>query len=280
MRRHLAVASIVLALLASSSAADKLKLDDVIARHLASIGTPEARAAAKTRLAEGRAEMQEVVRGSSSLKGSASLASDSRRVKIAMQFPGSSQYPGEQWVFDGNQTQVALTAPGARSEIGNFVFHYPEVLREGLLGGAAFTSWSLLDLDGRHPRLKYDGLKKINGRELHQVTYSPRKGASGIQTRLFFDPETFRHVKTTYTLELGAGLESQRDRQGNVTGADATQHQDEIRYLLEENFADFQTIDGVTLPTSWNIRYEVQPSSSAVLEWTIKLERFKHNEPL
>lgn len=272
---------VVLALFSTfAHAADKLKLDDVIARHLASIGTPEARAAAKTRLGAGKAQMQEVVRGSSSLSGTASLASDNRRIKIAMQFPGSPQYPGEQWVFDGDKTLVALTAPGARSSIGNFVFNYPELMREGLLGGSIFTSWSLLDLSGRQPRLKYDGLKKIDGRELHQVSYTPRKGGSGMEIRLFFDPETFRHVKTSYVLEQGSGMKTSTDARGNVLGADELAHADHVRYFLEENFADFQTVDGITLPTSWTIRYEIQPSSSAVLQWTVKVEQVKHNEQL
>jgi len=250
-------------------AADKLKSEDIVAKHLASIGTPEARAAAKTRVAEGSADMQEIVRGSSALHGNANLFCDNRRLKIAMAFPGSSQYPGEQWVFDGKETAVALTAPGARSSIGNFVHRYPELLREGLLGGSVMTSWSLLDLDARQPKLKYDGLKKVDGRELHQLTYVPKKGASGLQIRMFFEPETFHHVKTMYMMEVGAGV-----------GAGAVDHPDEVRYFVEENFSDFQTVDGITLPAVWTIRYEVQPSASAVLQWSMKLQRFKHNEQL
>ena len=278
MRRHIVILIAILAPLAH--AADKLKPEEIVAKHLASIGTPEARAAAKTRVADGKAVMQEVVGGSSALRGSANLFSDNRRLKIAMAFPGMSQYPGEQWVFDGKNTAVAQTAPGARSAMGNFVFRFPEVLREGLLGGAALTSWALLDLEARQPRLKYDGLKKVDGRELHQVTYVPRKGGSGLQVRLLFDPETFRHVKTIYTMEVGAGLAELRDRQGNVVGADVTDHQAEVRYVVEENFSDFQTIDGLTLPASWKIRYEIQPSNSSLVEWSMKFEHFKHNEQL
>ena len=270
---------LICALAVPAHAADKLKVEDVIARHLASIGTPEARAAAKTRLAAGKAEMREVVNGSSSLSGTAILAADDRRLKIAMAFPGASQYPGEQWVFDGKNAAVAETAPGARSSIGNFVHRYPELLREGLLGGSMLTSWSLLDLNARVPKLKYDGLKKIGGRDLHQVSYTPRKGGD-LQIRLFFDPETFRHVKTTYTRELGAGLEDLKDSRGNVVGADVTQHQAEVRYVIEETFSDFQTVDGLTLPTSWTMTYDYQPSSAPVLQWSIKLEQFKHNEQL
>jgi hypothetical protein len=278
--RPLLASIAVLAFSVSAQAADKIKIEDVLAKHLVSIGTPEARAAAKTRLAEGKAEMQEVVRGSSALHGTASFACDDRRLKIAMAFPGSSEYRGEQWVFDGKDTAVAQTAPGARSIIGNFLFHHPVLLREGLFGGSALTSWSLLDLDGRQARLKFDGIKKVNGIEMYQVTYTPKKADSNMHIRVFFDPQSFRHVRTTYTIEMTAGLAELKDRQGNVTGADVTQHESEVRYLVEENFNDFKTVDGLTLPTSWSIRLETQPSDTGVLQWNVKLEHFKHNEQL
>jgi len=280
MRNRLALLLALTTLTLSAHAADKLRVEDVLAKHLASIGTADARASAKTRVADGKAEMQEVVGGSSSVRGNANLFCDNRRLKIAMAFSGVAQYPGEQWVFDGKNTAVAETAPGARSSIGNFIHRYPELLREGLLGGSALTSWSLLDLDARQPRLKYDGLKKIEGRELHQISYTPKKGASGLQIRLFFDPETFRHVKTTYTMELGAGLTEMKDARGNVVGTDVNQHQAEVRYVVTENFGDFQAVDGLALPTSWSITYDYQPSTTAIMKWSIKLEHFKHNQEL
>ena len=280
MRNRIAVLLALFSLTISAHAADKLKVEDVLAKHLASIGTPEARAAAKTRLADGKAQMQEVVGGSSSLSGTANLASDDRRIKIAMAFPGVTNYPGEQWVFDGKNTGVAETGPGARSSIGGFIHRYPELLREGLLGGSALTSWSLLDLNARQPRLKYDGLKKVEGRELHQVSYTPRKGASGLQIRLFFEPDTFHHVQTTYTMELGAGMSEMKDARGNVVGVDNTQHQAEVRYVVTESFGDFQTVDGLTLPSSWSITYDYQPSTANIMKWSIKLDHFKHNEQL
>lgn len=268
MRRIMLLSACLLSIL-PLRAADKLKAEDVVARHLASIGTPEARAAARTRVGEGKAEMRELVRGSSSLQGSSLIVCDGRRLKIVMKFPGSSSYPGEQWAFDGEKVMVAMTAPGARSSIGEFLYRYPEIMREGLLGGSLLETWPLLDLQGRQPKLSYDGLKKIDGRELHQLSYKPRKGGSDMEIRLFFEPETFRHVKTMYKLEVGSGI-----------GADVGRHVDEVRYFLEENFSDFQTVDGLTLPTQWGIRYEIQPARGAVLGWNMKIEKVQHNAEL
>lgn len=267
--RHLLLAITAVALLPSAHAADKLKIEDVIARHLASIGTPEARAAARTRLLNGAVEMQEVVGGSSIQRGTASFASDDRRIKVDMKFPGSSLYPfGEQWLFDGKQAQVAFTASGTRSALGSVLYHYPDALRDGLLGGSMSTSWSLLDPKLRDAKLKYAGLKKIGGREMHELTYSPRKG-SGMEIRLFFDPETFRHVRTSYVIATSPGA-----------GTDVMQHGDETRYMIDEEFSDFHTVDGLTLPATWTIRLEVQPNKASVLEWRIRMDKLQNNAEL
>lgn len=247
----------------------KLKAEDVISRHLDSIGTSEARVAAKTRAAEGKVEWKEVVGGSSGLQGSAGFVCDNRRLKVTMKFPGSPNYPGEQWAFDGNNVMVAQTSPGSRSKIGNFLYTYKEIMREGLLGGSMCVSWPLNDLPGRQAKLKYDGIKKIDGHGLHQLTYEPRKGGSGLEIRLYFEPETFHHVKTIYLMNIGEGV-----------GADVGRHGDEVREVLEETFGEFQTVDGLTLPTTWSLRYERQPIQGSVVQWNLKMEHIQNNVQL
>jgi hypothetical protein len=267
MRKSLAFLLALFAL--SAHAADKLKVEDVLAQHLASIGTPEARAAAKTRLLTGNVEMQEVVGGSSVQRGTVSFACDDRRIKVDMKFPGSVLYPfGEQWLFDGKQAQVAFTASGTRSVLGAVLYHYSDALREGLLGGSMCTSWSLLDAKVRNARLKYTGLKKIAGRDLHEVTYSPR-GGSGSEIRLFFEPETFRHVKTKYLMVVPAGATDTW-----------TSHTEDTRYMIDEDFSGFKTADGLSLPSLWTIHVEVQPNKTSVLEWRMAIDKLQNNAEL
>jgi len=69
----------------------------------------------------------------------------------------------------------------------------PDILREGLFGGTISTAWPLLDLKPAG-EAKYEGVKKIDGRELHDLTYVPNKSSSGsdLTIHLYFEPDTFR----------------------------------------------------------------------------------------
>lgn len=157
----------------------KLSPEEIVAKHLESIGPVHAREAVKSRLAEGTAQFNELISGKVHMEGKAQLLSMGRKMKAALQF-GQPQYPGEQFVFDGRSPQVAMTDPTARSVLGNFLFTQTEILNEGLFGGTLFTSWPLLDFKERQAKLKYEGVKKIEGRELQEATYLPRKrGGNG-----------------------------------------------------------------------------------------------------
>jgi len=69
--------------------------------------------------------------------------------------------------------------------------------REGLMEGALSAAWPLLDLATRKASLKYDGNKKLDGRKVHVLRYEA-KNDYGLKTKLYFDAETFRHVRTEY----------------------------------------------------------------------------------
>ena len=66
------------------------------------------------------------------------------------------------------------------------------------------TGWPLLDLKGRRPKLKYKGLKKFREKKLHQLEYKPQGGV-GYRIALFFEPETYRHVASSYQLTAVSG---------------------------------------------------------------------------
>ena len=260
---------LVLALLpaVSLSQTPKLTWQEIVAKHLESIGPAEARAAVQSRSAEGTAQFQEIVFATVKLSGTAELLSQGRKTKTALRF-GQAQYPGEQFVFDGKASQIATTEPGARSLLGNFLFGQNEILSEGLLGGTLVTSWPLLDLKDRQAKLKYEGLKKIQGRDLYELTYTPKKraGHGDLLIRLYFEPETFRHVRTVYRLIL-------RQAQGDIR-----EGTEETTEYLEERFDDFAVADGLTLPRHWELRYQKEPSTQPQeLQWDIRIRAVKHN---
>src|SRR3984957_13750857 len=128
----------------ASDKAPKLSADEIIARHLDSLGTAEARAALKSRVAQGTVGFSERITGTVHLDGKASIISQGNKVKVAFGF-ATPQYPGEQLVFDGQNVQVALIDQQSRSRLGNFVVEEPEGLKEGVLGGVLSRGWRLLE---------------------------------------------------------------------------------------------------------------------------------------
>ena len=156
----------------------------------------------------------------------------------------------------------------SRSRLGNFLFLQEEVLREGLFGGVLTTAWPLLNTQNSNPALKYEGLKKINGQQLHESSYVPKERLeSGERSiRLYFEPETYHHVLTVYTLTV---------LHESKTISDPNQ----TTVIVEERFGDFQPVDGLTLPRHWDIRYRVEPQNFAEeYDWDVSLTQIEHNK--
>jgi hypothetical protein len=265
LRLLLACVCVLLFAVVSWCEEPKLQAADVVARHLDSIGTAAARAAAKSRTLRASAHMAVLIGGTGSNDGSAMMVSDARRFSIAMKVPDTS-YPGEQFVFDGAKAQIGLIAPSKRSLIGEFMYRQDQILRDGLVGGTLLTSWALIDINGRKPTLKYEGLKKIDGRELHDLSYFPKKADRDLLIHLYFEPDTFRHVKTSYEFSIAPTF-----------GHNQLQHGSYTRYRIEETFSDFKVVDGLTLPSKWNLRYTAVADSTYSLEWQISVDAVAHN---
>jgi hypothetical protein len=290
----LSFAMVALFVAASSSfvpAAD-MKPEELVAKHLDSIGTAQARAAIKSRVAQGTSQFKIRVGNGGELQGTSALVSEGRKAVVMIKL-GNADYRGEQFVTDGDKVSVAATISNhRRSSFGEFVYSQDQILREGLIGGALTTAWALLNLDQNKPRLSFDGEKKADGQPAYQLTYHPRK-RDDLIIHLYFDPATYRHIMTTYTVTLASGLggssPSLSDQAGlttpsNTPGADVTQSskQRETRYTIEERFSDFKTADGLTLPTKETIHFteELQNGTTNVYEWDLALEEVSNNQSL
>ena len=241
----------------------KLPIDDLVAKHLASVGSEGARHANALRMAQGTVEFSDIISGGGlKLNGSAMFVSQGPKLKCAFHF-GAPQYVGEQFVFDGQSYQVAMIDLNARSSIGNFLYTHSEILRDGLLGGALSTAWPIYDLKSKSPKLKVEGLKKINGRDLIDVTYLPKKQSLGgdMMIHLYFNPENYRHVLTVYRWVV------------RISGAGAA---DEMRETVEERFDDFVELQGVTLPQHWEIHY-VKEGIPSDWRWDVHFSSITQN---
>jgi hypothetical protein len=254
--------------LCPAHAAD-MKPEEVIAQHLDSIGTAQARAAVKSRAVQGKLVFKILVGGTGEVIGSWGRVTEGRKSNFVMRF-GLGDWRGEQFVFDGGKTSfAAATASHIPSQFAKFVNGQDFIIKEGLLGGELSTGWALLNLDPERIKLDSIGLKRIDGRELQGIEYHS-KGHTDMTIKMYFDPETHHHVMTSYSLAVEPNMSH------SVT---ESVNQQEIRYTIEERFSDFQTDNGITLPHHYDLQYsqELQSGSTKVYDWDMTADKILNN---
>lgn len=258
-RANFALALSFAALMYSAQAADT-KPEDIVAKHLDSIGAAEARAAITSRAVQGTLRFKILVGGAGEAVGSWGRVSDHRKSNFVMRF-GTGDWRGEQFIFDGEKiSYAAATASHLPSDFAKFVSTQDFIVKDGLLGGELSTAWALQNLDQNQSRLQPLGLKKIDGRELQGIEYFPKVGTE-MTVKLYFDPETYRHEKTVYSVSTVP--------KGAQHGITTSVQQQELRYTIEEKFSDFQTENGITLPRHYDLQFteELQSGTTRVYDW-------------
>lgn len=246
-----------------------LKVEEIISRHLASIGSPELRSPARPRMLLGRVQMTIRSHGNSVASGVAVLASKENKSMITMKF-GIPDYPYEKVGFDGEQVTAYALRPGIYSTLGSFAKTYPLILKEGLLGGTLSSDWPLLDLSHNKVKLELAGTKKIGSRKVLEIKYQPRLG-SDLSVSLFFDAETYQHVRTVYKKTVAVQM--------GVT-VDQSASESESRYELIEDFSDFKAEQGLTLPHTYEISYRFLAAESRYYDWIVTLQSFVFDRPI
>lgn len=231
------------------------------------------------------------------MDGKAVLVSEGRKFQYMTKYP-NTEYHGERIIFDGDrETIAAATSHQNRSIFGEFLRTQDAPIREGLLGGVLSTSWPLLNLDDRKAKLSFEGIKKIDGQNLIDMRYKPKKN-SDLDIHLYFDPETYHHVRTVYTLSQRAGIAQAGNAGIPIPGKGDTDassapltrdtaetvsaRQSETRYRLEEKFSDFATADGITLPKRYVLTYsqELQDGRTNLWEWDVTTQMVNNNVTL
>src|SRR5437870_2023942 len=254
----------------SSAALQKPRTEDIVAKHLQTIGSDKARAAIKTRIISGTAQVVFHTAPVGQASGRAVLASEGTKSLLGMSFP-SPVYPREQLGFNGTSFMAAYVVPGVRSALGSFLMTHTLLFKQGLIGGILSSAWPLLDLANRNSQLEYAGTKTIDNRTLQELKYSPR-GGSDLQIKIFFDQETFQHVRTEYERVITAPT-GDRSYIGNP--------QSEIRYKMVEEFSDFKKEGELSLPHTYKIKLTTDTQGGSFsADWIIKLNQFDFNQPI
>lgn len=264
------LALLIVSAYVQSSTAEKIKAEEVVAKHLESIGPAKVREAIGTRIISGTAQVIIRTTPAGQAVGKAVLASEGAKSLFGMSFP-SPVYPREQLGFNGSNFMAAFATPGVRSGLGNFLMLHDIIFKHGLMAGTLSSAWPLRDLAAHHAQVDYLGTRKVDDRVLHELRYLPR-GNSDLKVTLLFDQETFRHVRTEYERTVSAPLG--RVEYSNVQERDA-------RYKMVEDFSLFKPEGGLTLPHIYTIRLSIDTVNGTFLaEWTIKLTQFEFNQKI
>ena len=279
--------------------ARKMKADQLVTLHLKAIGENLAR---KNRVAQGLGTMDIRVGGQGKLGGPAMLLAEGDKLRTDFRF-GHTQYPRELLIRNGDKVDIAYISPGIRSQLGRSIWNdFPRLAQEGLYGGVLSTDWALLDLRKRRAKVRYRGLKKFEGKKYHELEYRPKRGVD-YKIRLYFEPETYRHVASHYRLvvpdgmgrglvdiggagPIGAGGPGPGAGSGQSPGGSrreiGTQTGPGSRsYInLSERFSDFKEVDGLTLPFHYKITLNFDAADSFVGHWEIKIDRMSHDRKI
>ena len=261
---------IICALSAGSPIAQKLTSTEVIARHLESIGPAKSRAAITTRIISGTCQVIFRTAPAGQAAGKAVLASEAMKNLFGMSFP-SPVYPREQLAYNGASFMAAFATPGTRSVLGSFLMNNDLIFKQGLMCGTLSSAWPLLDPQSRGAQVNYLGTKKIDNHLLHEVRYMPG-GSSDLKITIYFDSETFRHVRTEYERVIPAPM-------GRVEYSNVQER--EGRYKMIEEFSQYKAEGGLNLPHIYTIKISVDTVNGTFLaDWTIKLNQFDFNQKI
>lgn len=266
--RAAALLTLTLFTLSSFAFAQKLKPEEILAKHLDSIGTAQARAADKSRIAVGDAEVIFVTQKSPAAKGRIVLASAGAKNFLGLN-TNSINYPLEKLSYDGSRAKVGFVRTGVRSVFGNFVVANGILVEDGLLGGTLSSSWAMLNIADKKVKLTGEGTKKIDGREAYAIGYAAK---SDLDITLYFDKETFRHVRTEYKRTSSAGIGTRPEQSSGFS---------ESRIKLTEDFSDFKEEKGITLPHTYKMNYSITGQNGTTeIQFNFLLNEFAFNQNL
>ena len=267
---------IILALFAVASAetktgGDNLTPEDLISKHLKSIGSAEARAANKSLTIIGTSKAIFKGRIEGHTEGAAVIASEGNKYLLGMKF-NNNDYQYETVGYDGKNLSVGFVIPGERSLWGEFLRSNDEAFEIGVLAGVLSNAWELYNYDEKQGKLKSKGTETIDGKKLYEFEYDPRKG-SDLKIKLYFDAENFRHVRTEYTRSMSAGLSG--------GGVDYSSRQGIRRFKMVEEFSDFKEENKLTLPHNYKIYFEqIVDNGTVSREWQLDLKQFNFNNTI
>jgi hypothetical protein len=251
---------------------EKLNADEIVSGHLASLG--EKSALTSTRVMTGKGSLTSKLGAGFLLAGPGQMASTDHSFVFALVFDNPS-YPYEKVGFDGKDASYGLPS-GKQTPLVSYLRAQGSILHDGLFGGELSTAWPLLDLKAAKAKLETNGTAKIDGKLCYKMKYSSSR-TGDLKVTLYFDAETFRHVRTeyAYTIEPRIGT-SPTDTRSNAMVE---------RYDMTEDFSDFAQAGKLVLPLTYKITVSnssqiASTSGSSLREWSFHIDKVYFDQTL
>ena len=249
--------------------ADDLTAEDIVSKHLDAIGTKEKRAAIKNRMAIGISEFESKL-PSRKTGGKMIIVSQGSNLFFVSSF-NTENYPFEKIGYFNEKVNIPIIIQGTRSPLGTFISDHSKLLSEGLFAGTIASTWNFLNLQLKRGKLDAAGTKKIDGRKTYVVNYYESGSSPSFTIKLFFDAETFQHVRTEYR-DVIESKAVQFGTLGKDTGSETT---------LTESFGDFKNESGITLPHLYKISFGTVSNVGTVeFNWNFKISEYRLNQNL
>jgi len=248
--------------------ADDPKPEEIIAKHLESIGTKEKRAAVKNRMAAGTSQFESKLPNRKTT-GKALIVSEAANNLMFISSFSSKEYPFEKIGLFADKVSLPFVTAGTKSPLGIFIADHNKILSEGLFTGSISTTWGLLNPQIKREKFTSAASRKIDGRKTYALNYYPSGSSAAFTVKLFFDAETFHHIRTEYRHVI-----SPKEQNMGTLG-----EQNGVKIGLTESFADFKNADGLTLPHSYKAHYVTDSNSGTYeYEWTIAISQYLFNQ--
>jgi len=225
-------------------------LEQLIAAHLKSIGEADVLSQIKSIGFTGTSHARFTVGWRGQISGTAMLVSEGTKMGIVMRYE-QHNYPEEHIAYDGRNVNAANTKPGEKSPLAAFLYQYDTIMKNGLLGGVFSKAWPLLDSNNNKPNIRNMKVRKtrVEKTELYELEYTPRDSRDAMKIRLFFDPETYRHVRTEYSISS--------------------------HIYIAESFGNFKDAGSLTLPHRYTLKFESVAGFTGI--WEIDVHDVKFN---
>jgi hypothetical protein len=256
----------LLTLFGAAGKAGELTVEDIISRHLDSIGTKDNLARVVNRMALGTSLFESKLPNRKT-GGKVVIVSEGGNLFFVASF-NTENYPFEKIGFFSGKVVIPFVVLGVRSPLGVFINDHNKSLSEGLFTGSMSTMWNLLNPE-RKGKFGLAGKKKVNKRNAYVLDYYEPGSSASFTIKLFFDAETFQHVRTEYRDVI-----TPKEATFGVLGQESG-----VTTVLTEDFGDFKDTDGLTLPHLYKISYMTE-SNAGVYEynWKFMISQYTFNK--